>query len=66
MSPCPDVHVIEIDVTKHRCLIFGTDGLWNMLNPQDGVSIVQAAEERNEKTVYFSGQPATAKVCIIT
>lgn len=63
VSPHPDVHVIEIDVATHRCLIFGTDGLWNMLNPQEGVCIVQSAEEHNEKNVYFSGQPATAKVC---
>lgn len=61
VSPHPDVHVIEIDVESHRCLIFGTDGLWNMLNPQDGVHIVHAAEQHNEKNVYFSGQPATAK-----
>lgn len=62
VSPNPDVHVIDIDVESHRCLIFGTDGLWNMLTPQDGVLIVQAAEQHNEKNVYFSGQPATARV----
>ncbi|XP_034230505.1 protein phosphatase 1D [Thrips palmi] len=61
VSPHPDVHVIDIDVESHRCLIFGTDGLWNMLNPEDGVLIVQAAEQHNEKNVYFSGQPATAR-----
>lgn len=61
VSPYPDVHVIDIDVESHRCLIFGTDGLWNMLNPQDGVNIVQSAEQHNEKNVYYSGQPATAK-----
>lgn len=61
VSPHPDVHVIDIDVESHRCLIFGTDGLWNMLTPQDGVLIVQAAEQHNEKNVYFSGQPATAR-----
>lgn len=49
MSPEPDVKVVSIDVKTHRCLIFGTDGLWNMLTPQAAVAIVQAAERHNEK-----------------
>lgn len=64
VSPNPDVHVIDIDVESHRCLIFGTDGLWNMMTPQDGVLIVQEAEQHNETHVYFSGEPATARVCL--
>ncbi|KRT81751.1 hypothetical protein AMK59_5317 [Oryctes borbonicus] len=31
-----------------RCLIFGTDGLYNMLSPQMAVHIVQQAEKHNE------------------
>ncbi|XP_043472872.1 uncharacterized protein LOC122505380 [Leptopilina heterotoma] len=49
VSPEPDVKVVSIDVKTHRCLIFGTDGLWNMLTPQAAVAIVQAAERHNEK-----------------
>lgn len=30
-----------------RCLIFGTDGLWNMISPSTAVSIVQAVEQNN-------------------
>ncbi|KAG7212095.1 hypothetical protein KM043_012446 [Ampulex compressa] len=56
VSPEPDVKVVEIDVKSHRCLIFGTDGLWNMLTPQGAVAIVQAADRHNEKHLIASQQ----------
>ncbi|KAK0167541.1 hypothetical protein PV327_004927 [Microctonus hyperodae] len=56
VSPEPDVKVITVDVKSHRCLIFGTDGLWNMLTPQAAVAIVQAAERYNEKHFIASQQ----------
>ncbi|KAJ9576769.1 hypothetical protein L9F63_025334 [Diploptera punctata] len=60
VSPEPDVGVINVEVGRHRCLIFGTDGLWNMLSPNAAVAIVQAAERHNEKHVlqqHNSSQP---------
>ncbi|XP_076236855.1 protein phosphatase 2C [Calliopsis andreniformis] len=56
VSPEPDVKVVAIDVESHRCLIFGTDGLWNMLTPQAAVAIVQAADRHNEKHLIASQQ----------
>ncbi|KAG8039649.1 hypothetical protein G9C98_000378 [Cotesia typhae] len=56
VSPEPDVKVIKVDVKSYRCLIFGTDGLWNMLTPQAAVAIVQAAERHNEKHFIASQQ----------
>ncbi|XP_014476641.1 PREDICTED: uncharacterized protein LOC106745495 isoform X2 [Dinoponera quadriceps] len=56
VSPEPDVKVIPVDVKSHRCLIFGTDGLWNMLSPQAAVSIVQATDRHNEKHLIASQQ----------
>ncbi|XP_076300534.1 uncharacterized protein LOC143218875 [Lasioglossum baleicum] len=56
VSPEPDVKVVAIDVESHRCLIFGTDGLWNMLTPQGAVAIVQAADRHNEKHLIASQQ----------
>lgn len=56
VSPEPDVKVVTIDVKTHRCLIFGTDGLWNMLTPQAAVAIVQAAERHNEKHLIAAQQ----------
>ncbi|KAI4455103.1 alphabet isoform e-related [Holotrichia oblita] len=49
VSPDPDCSVIPIDTTAFRCLIFGTDGLYNMLSPQMAVHIVQQAEKHNEE-----------------
>lgn len=34
VSPDPDCSVIPINTSTFRCLIFGTDGLYNMLSPQ--------------------------------
>ncbi|CAL7942094.1 unnamed protein product [Xylocopa violacea] len=56
VSPEPDVKVVAIDVESHRCLIFGTDGLWNMLTPQAAVTIVQNADRHNEKHLIASQQ----------
>lgn len=64
VSPEPDVAVVAVDVKSHRCLIFGTDGLWNMLTPQAAVSIVQAAERHNEKHLIASQQTGSG-VCQI-
>lgn len=48
VSPDPDCSVLKIDTNIHRCLIFGTDGLYNMLSPMMAVHIVQQAERHNE------------------
>nr|XP_967669.1 PREDICTED: protein phosphatase 1D [Tribolium castaneum] len=48
VSPDPDCAVFTIDTSTHRCLVFGTDGLFNMLSPQNAVHIVQQAERHNE------------------
>jgi len=49
VSPEPDLHVYDLDITKHRCLIFGTDGAWNVLSPEVAVSHVKNIENNNEK-----------------
>ncbi|XP_063989011.1 protein phosphatase 1D isoform X2 [Diachasmimorpha longicaudata] len=56
VSPEPDVKVMTVDVKTHRCLIFGTDGLWNMLTPEIAVALVQRAERHNEKQFIASQQ----------
>lgn len=48
VSPNPDCGVIAIDTSIHRCLIFGTDGLFNMMSPEMAVSIVHQTEKNNE------------------
>lgn len=49
VSPEPDIHVYPVDISKHRCLILGTDGAWNMLTPQNAISVVCQAEKANEQ-----------------
>lgn len=52
VSPDPDVRVIRINPAKFRCLIFGTDGLWNVLSANAAVEIVRDAEQCNNRTAY--------------
>ncbi len=49
VSPEPDTYVYPIDISKHRCLVLGTDGAWNMLSPSMAVRIVCDAEKSNEQ-----------------
>lgn len=53
VSPDPDVYVYPVDVSSFRCLVMGTDGLWNMMTPERAVSIVQTTEIHNEKQVIY-------------
>ncbi|XP_006641118.2 protein phosphatase 1D [Lepisosteus oculatus] len=45
VSPEPDTSVLTLDPRQHRYIILGSDGLWNMVPPQDAVSICQDNEE---------------------
>ena len=58
VSPEPDTFVYPIDITKHRCLILGTDGCWNMINPTVAVESVCQAERANEQHML---DPATGR-----
>ncbi|XP_019366662.1 PREDICTED: protein phosphatase 1D [Gavialis gangeticus] len=52
VSPEPDTSVHTIDPQKHKYIILGSDGLWNMIPPQDAISMCQDHEEKN----YFMGE----------
>ncbi|KAJ7990110.1 hypothetical protein DPEC_G00296920 [Dallia pectoralis] len=45
VSPEPDTCVLTLDPRKHRYIILGSDGLWNMVPPQDAVSMCQDNDE---------------------
>jgi len=49
VSPEPDIRVYPVDISRHRCLVLGTDGAWNMLTPQNAISTVCLAEKANEQ-----------------
>ncbi|CAL8372488.1 protein phosphatase, Mg2+/Mn2+ dependent, 1Da isoform X1 [Gadus morhua] len=45
VSPEPDTCVVTLDPKKHRYIILGSDGLWNMVPPQDAISMCQDNDE---------------------
>ncbi|XP_037041078.1 uncharacterized protein LOC119077855 [Bradysia coprophila] len=49
VSPDPDVRVVKINPEKFRCLVFGTDGLWNVISAETAVKIVHNAEKMNDQ-----------------
>ncbi|KAI4896649.1 hypothetical protein NFI96_029907 [Prochilodus magdalenae] len=53
VSPEPDTAVIKLDLKRHRYVILGSDGLWNMVSPQEAVSMCQEtdrAKARSQRT----------------
>jgi len=51
VSPEPELTVIEIDPTKHRCLILASDGLWNMITSEAAVEIVRNCDVKTEEMI---------------
>lgn len=41
--------ILFLDITKQRCLILGTDGVWNVLSPEMAVTTARNAEKNNER-----------------
>lgn len=51
VSPEPDVSVHKLDPLTDKCLVIGSDGLWNMLTPEECVSSVFDLERQFEYKV---------------
>ncbi|XP_051254041.1 protein phosphatase, Mg2+/Mn2+ dependent, 1Da [Dicentrarchus labrax] len=45
VSPEPDTSVVVLDPRKHRYIVLGSDGLWNMVPPQEAISMCQNNDE---------------------
>lgn len=43
VSPTPDVSVFNLDWPRHRALIIGSDGLWNIVKAEEAVQLVVSA-----------------------
>lgn len=52
VSPVPDVAVHCFSMPKHRCLIAGSDGLWNVVRPNECLEIVEEAYRLQELWVW--------------
>ncbi|XP_055329262.1 protein phosphatase 1D-like [Paramacrobiotus metropolitanus] len=48
VSPVPDVAVHAFSMPKNRCLIAGSDGLWNVVRPAECVEIVEETYRMQE------------------
>lgn len=51
VSPVPDVSVQELDPAVHKCLILGSDGLWNVMTAESAAAIVADLEYHFEYKV---------------
>uniref|UniRef100_A0A182ZIV9 PPM-type phosphatase domain-containing protein n=1 Tax=Biomphalaria glabrata TaxID=6526 RepID=A0A182ZIV9_BIOGL len=60
VSPEPDVSVLKMDPTKHRCLILASDGLWNMLTPEESVNMVMDLEAQFEDKIIHDPNVAVS------
>ena len=56
VSPDPDVSSYTVDLSKHRYIILASDGLWNMVKPQEAVNVVK---QLDEQVTEFVNKPAT-------
>lgn len=48
VSPEPDVAVVEVDTSSFKCLVFASDGLWNVIDPEFSIDSVYETERRND------------------
>jgi len=51
VSPEPDVSVHRLDPSVDKCLVIGSDGLWNMLSSEEAVHQVFDLEHQFEQKV---------------
>ena len=51
VSPEPDVSVHKLDPATDKCLVIGSDGLWNMMTAEETVNMVVDMEYQFEHMV---------------
>jgi protein phosphatase 1D len=61
VSPEPDVFVFELDPQLHKCLVLATDGLWNVLKPNDCVELVRQTDRETEKMIRKANNETSSK-----
>nr|XP_002127750.1 protein phosphatase 1D isoform X1 [Ciona intestinalis] len=58
VSPVPDVYVYKLHENKEQFVVLASDGLWNMVRPQESVNLVGNLEDER-KRVQESGDTST-------
>lgn len=61
VSPEPDTSVVTLDPRKHRYIVLGSDGLWNMVPPQEAISMCQSNDETK---VSEANRPVKDDLCL--
>ena len=56
MTPEPDVCVFDLDPLHHKYIVLASDGLWNMLRPQEVVNTIEQIIKDNEKVFMLNLQ----------
>lgn len=51
VSPDPDIYVTKLDYEQHKCLVIASDGLWNMVRPDEAIDFVHEIEQQNREMV---------------
>lgn len=51
VSPEPDTTVMTLDPKRHRYIILGSDGLWNMMPPNNAVNMCSSHDKMVVRTV---------------
>lgn len=50
VSPEPDTTVMTLDPKRHRYIILGSDGLWNMMPPKNAVNMCYSHDKMAVRT----------------
>ena len=53
VSPNPDIMVEKINLKKHKFIILASDGLWNMVKPQEAVDVVHELDPQVIQEQYL-------------
>ncbi|CAG06503.1 unnamed protein product, partial [Tetraodon nigroviridis] len=64
VSPEPDTSVVTLDPKKHRYIVLGSDGLWNMVPPQEAISMCQNNDEAMVSEARTSSCPQKKRVIV--
>ncbi|TNN86765.1 Protein phosphatase 1D [Liparis tanakae] len=62
VSPEPDTTVMTLDPSRHRYVIIGSDGLWNMMPPKNAVNMCSSHDKMVEWTTFPSREPLITHV----
>lgn len=61
VSPEPDVTVLELEDSDYQCIIVASDGVWNMIKPEEAIRIVSSWYQNHKEA---EDEPHAASVVV--